>query len=244
MKLISRLLVCGLVLGFAIPFAQAQHPQEKPYFCRFLGTTPGAPHATRYLSNVSYFRTSEEFGYIQDAWNVYIWKTYRLLPDDGHGDCAEMSTNQVQQQFTLRTIEQSSKAVNEEVVHIDWKYTGEVPELPQNWNFCHSGGAVKSVDYFSDISVIPDADTAGDPVPVTFVQFLRQKYSYPAGSGVGNEWQRAGAGCFRRGSKLEEEIIKERLEAKTKLEKRQVVETGWKYARTPDTPPPARRISH
>lgn len=245
MKLIARLLVCGLVLEFAVSSMQAQQQQEKPYFCRFLGTMPGSAHATRYLSGVTHFRTSEEFGRIGDAWNAYIWKTYRLLPNDGHGDCAQMSTNPTQQQFTLTTIEQQAKAVNDEVVHVDWSYTPDQDPPPQdNWSFCHSGGAVQGVDYFGDISVIPAADAPGDPVPVTFVQFLRRKYSYPAGSGVGNEWHRSGAGCPRRGYNWEVEIVKERLEADAKREKRQVVETGWKYARTPDTPPAARRISH
>jgi hypothetical protein len=42
-KLITRLLLCGPVVGLAIPSVQAQNAQEKPFFCKFRHEAPNLP---------------------------------------------------------------------------------------------------------------------------------------------------------------------------------------------------------
>jgi len=245
MKHIASLLACGLVLVFAIPSLQGQNQQEKTYVCRLSANAiPPASHGKFYLSGVSHLRATDEIGKIAEAWTKYIQETYRLLWSDGRGDCLPLGATQAQQQYTINSLEQHAKALNEEVIHVDWTYTpgqAAAPPGPRTlYGYCHSGNTVPGVVYFSEVSAIPVADAPGDPIPTTFFQFLRQEYSFP----TGDEWRRSGAGSLNSWEKDQMEISKERLEADYERQKRRVVETGWKYVRTAQTPPAKVPHSH
>ena len=219
---------------------QAQIPEGKAYYCKLL--TNGKPQ-TFYFTNV--FRsTADANDTLYRAWGKYLVDKYHLYAN-GVGYCLPIGEDPSKWDSSLAQIEQYARQHNQEVVRVDWKFTpDQAPPRtsgpPPIYAFCNTGNVLPNVTYFSAVSSVPEEDY-WVPIATTFVQYLRVKYSYPPGTGLGEKWRGTGAGCPNTRSMGETEIIKERLEADMKRAGKQVVETGWTYARTADTPPPQRR---
>jgi hypothetical protein len=119
-KLIARLLLCGPVLGLAIPSVQAQNPQEKPFLCTLRHEAPPHP-PTLYMTGVFYSRTAAGPNV---AWEKYIRETYRIPANDfAATQCRLLHPTQREQQYSVTLVEQQAKANKQDVIHVDWRYT-------------------------------------------------------------------------------------------------------------------------
>lgn len=105
---------------------------------------------------------------------------------------------------------------------------GATPASPQavdNYMVCWSTG--EHVSYFSDIFVAPPPPRGprgrqGNQLGDTFLAFLKTKYSLPASD-------HAICGGPSAATLQKTQTYKQQMEDKTKQERKQIVETRWKY---------------
>jgi len=110
------------------------------------------------------------------------------------------------------------------------------PALSTNF-FCTSGTFAPNAVYLSDVFQVPadDAASMNAPVKVTWVQYLKQKYLVTTDL---SKRLVSGVECSsRHGTLAQTKEAKTDLIQGLKKGKLPVAETGWKYARTPQTPP-------
>jgi hypothetical protein len=153
--------------------------------------------------------------------------------------CLEGTLTELQAE--VKSITGSVKQAGGKVSKVDWQYsdamTAGTSKAGALYAFCTSGSFAPSAVYLSDVFEVPadDAASLNAPVEVTWVQFLKQKYL------VTTELSKrlvSGVSCStRNGNLAQTKQAKTDLIAELKKGKLPVAETGWKYARTPQTPP-------
>lgn len=145
MKLIARLLPCGLVLVFVASSVQAQSQQEKPYLCTLRHEITATASGTRQLAHPTFYMTGV-FQYnlppalsrqtnapniLPDAFEKYIRETYRIPPNDYLAvECKLLAPTQDRQQYTLAAVEKLARSNKQEVIHVDWRYTPDQAVAP------------------------------------------------------------------------------------------------------------------
>lgn len=209
------------------------------YLCTFSGFT-----ASRRIVYVSpYIQTAALAQSVDAAWFNYVRRTY---PVDKLGsqkaDCEPGSPDPQQRAFSLSYEDKMLADGKTDVTNVNWSYTpaeaspnavpaadtGAAPPPGEFYVYCYSEQSAPTV-YFSGI-FIGKPDSRRNPpdfgtIANAYLLFLQQKYSFKTASG-------AQPSCIGRRSAAPQGVGSEGYyEDQFKKSNKQIVETGWKYAK-------------
>lgn len=176
---------------------------------------------------------------VQTAWVKFAKASFDSSGTGEGAKCLEGTLTELQAE--VKSVTGIVKQGGGKVTKSDWQYSDAMTAAPATtgglYAFCTSGTFATTAVYLSDVFEVPKADAESNnaPVEVTFVQFLKQKYL------VTTELSKrliSGVECStRHGNLAQTKAAKTELIEQLKKGKLPVAETGWKYARTPQTPP-------
>ena len=242
---ICTMLLTMFLIAIACPFAVTAAPQPRQntqgqfYMCRAIAGLYQA-----YVSGINPLDGNARD--IQIAWQNYVNKTYGLNANANTAGCMT-GTEAGVQQMRASLKQQMSIARNGKFVETDWKFTADQVAAASKpgafYGFCQSGTFAKSTIYFSDIFEVPrqDAMSTNSPVDKTFVPYLNKTYGLP---GTYTEWVYGSGSCLHGFANITDaQASKQGALDSVKKTNQHVVDTGWKYVRTADTPPAGPGVS-
>lgn len=222
-----------LVAILAIPGSLRAQDSDKYYLCvDRLSTGKGQAWLTAIIP------LHAEGKDVKAAWVKYARASVDSGSDAQSAVCHIGSLTELQAE--VKSITLSVKQGGGKVSKSDWQYSDAMTAAPSKagalYAFCTSGTFAPNAVYLSDVFEVPksDAESNSSPVEVTWVQFLKQKYLVTTDL---SKRLVSGVECStRNGNLAQTKQAKADLIEQAKKGKLPVAETGWKYARTPQTP--------
>jgi len=180
---------------------------------------------------------------------ISAWRKYALagqlsgiFESNSQMGCETGTAAQTQSNLDVYRKQAEQRAKAQPAFHtatVDWKFTPDqlavLSKPGATYGFCWYQDQVKPVKYVSAAFEMPDADMAAGNVVMfnEFAQDLRSRH----GVAVGGYDPRNGA-CVQQGGATAADDNRIKFEAAARQSGAQVVETAWKFVRTPATPPP------
>ena len=226
-----RYLVLATIL--ALPGSLAAQDPDRYYLCVDRIT---ASKGQAWLTGINPLHAEAED--VEEAWVKYATASIDSSADAQTAVCHLGSLTELQAQ--VKSITLSVKQGGGKVSKVDWQYSDAMTTAPSKagalYAFCTSGTFAPTAVYLSDVFEVTKEDAASTsaPVEVAWVQFLKRKYLVTTDL---SKRLVSGVECSsRHGDLAQTKQAKLDLIETLKKGKLPVAETGWKYARTPQTP--------